>query len=99
MCVDVDDGFIVKHARIIPVSHLANDRTAKVESLSDFGHAVDVLGCDFVAHPLLGLGEQDLEGVHIRLALVDALEFNVCAETAFGDEFARGTAEAAAQTA
>jgi len=53
-----------------------------------------VLRRDLVAHPLLALGEQDLHRVHVRLALVDAVEVESGAEPALRDEFGGGAAEA-----
>jgi hypothetical protein len=90
---DVDDRPSLETADVVPLGHLADDRTAEVEPRGEFADAVDVLGCDLVAHPLLGLGEQDLQGTHVRLALVDAVEVDAGAVAALGDEFGGGAAE------
>ncbi len=73
-------------ADVVALGHLANDRTTEIVLLRDRFDSINVLGADLVTHPLLGFGEQDFHGVHVRFPLVDAIQFDARSETALRDE-------------
>ncbi len=79
---------------VVALRDLADDRAAEVEAVRYLTDGVDVAGRDLVTHALLGLREQNLEGVHVRLALVDGVEVDAGAEPALGDHLGGGAAEA-----
>ena len=63
---------VAQHAQAAAVGDLADGGRADLPALAQRDHLVDPRGLDHREHPLLGLGDHDLEGLHVGLAQGDA---------------------------
>jgi len=79
---------------VVALGNVSDDRTPQVEPLGNRPDRRDVPGADLVAHPLLGLGQEDLDGVHPGFPLVDDVETEVGSQPALCSHLAGRTPQA-----
>ena len=72
-----------------------DDRDRQAPALADAAHGIPSIGTDRGAHPLLRLGDHDLERRHVRLAPRDRVEVDEDARPGAVGGLGRGAGDAA----
>ncbi len=89
-----DEPLAVEDAHLPRVRHLADRRPVDLPQLADGEDLVEALGLAHAEHPLLRLGDHDLEGLHPRLAQRHARDVEVDPDAALGRHLRRARGQA-----
>ena len=84
-----DQRLAVEHAQAAAARHLADRGRVDLPPRADGQHLVDLARLDDAQHPLLRLGDHDLERLHVGLAQRDAADVEIDPHAALGRHLRR----------